>query len=105
MNPRSGPWLTSVSGGAFAVAVVLVVLMPNAFADYLALVSGLICLASVLERFRYKTVEDGPPGRGWVETDERFIDPETNRRVTVFYNPSSGERRYVAAPRSPRQQP
>jgi hypothetical protein len=31
-----------------------------------------------------------------VSTNERFIDPESGKTVTVFYQPFTGERRYVA---------
>ena len=37
------------------------------------------------------------PEEGWQQTDERFIDPESGQPVQVFYNPRTGERRYVAA--------
>ena len=41
-------------------------------------------------------VTGGPPGAGWVATKERFVDPESGKLVTVFYQPATGERRYVA---------
>jgi hypothetical protein len=46
-------------------------------------------------RLRYKPLKSGPLGPGWIETPERFVDPETGKEVTVYYQPSSGERRYV----------
>jgi hypothetical protein len=36
-----------------------------------------------------------PNGAGWRATDERFVDPETGKLVTVWFAPGSGERRYV----------
>lgn len=38
------------------------------------------------------------PGREptWEATDERFLDPQTGETVQVFYDPCSGERRYVS---------
>jgi hypothetical protein len=50
----------------------------------------------LIERWRYRPLAEGHPGRGWQATPERFVDPETGRLVTVFLNPETGERRYVA---------
>jgi len=58
---------------------------------------GLLLIGAVLfERWRYKRLADNRPGPEWVATDERFVDPESGRLVTVYYRPSTGERRYVA---------
>ncbi len=56
---------------------------------------GLILLGTLWERFRYKTVEKGVPGPGWVCTDERFVDDETGKPVSVYLEPTTGERQYV----------
>ena len=56
---------------------------------------ALLVLALVFERFRYKPVETARPGAGWVRTDERFVDNETGKPVTVYIEPRSGERKYV----------
>jgi hypothetical protein len=62
-------------------------------------VPGLVLLFGlVFERWRYKSVTACRPGPGWVATDERFVDPESGKLVTVFYQPATGERRYVAGP-------
>jgi hypothetical protein len=50
----------------------------------------------LIERWRYRPLAEGDPGRGWQATSERFVDPETGRLVTVFLNPETGERCYVA---------
>jgi hypothetical protein len=58
---------------------------------------GAILAGGVLvERWRYQLLADDRPGRDWQATPERFVDPETGRLVTVFFNPATGERRYVA---------
>ena len=44
----------------------------------------------------YKPLLRERPGAGWVKTAERFIDPDSGKAVDVFYNPTSGERQYVA---------
>lgn len=55
---------------------------------------GLIVLGIVFERWRYRPNETRP-GAGWQPTGERFEDPQTGKTVQVFYDPRSGERRYV----------
>ena len=50
----------------------------------------------MFERWRYKPLTDARLGPDWVATDERFVDPETGKLVTVYYHPATGERRYVA---------
>jgi hypothetical protein len=58
---------------------------------------GAILAGGVLvERWRYQFLAEDRPSRDWQATTERFIDPETGRLVTVFFNPATGERRYVA---------
>jgi len=60
-------------------------------------IPGVVLLLAMLNelRRRYKPIQSGPPGPGWIKTPERFVDPETGKDVTVYYQPSSGERRYV----------
>jgi hypothetical protein len=58
---------------------------------------GLVLIgAALVERWRYKQLNGGQPGPEWVATDERFVDPESGKLVTVYYRPATGERRYVA---------
>lgn len=57
---------------------------------------GLIVLGTVWERFRYKPLEDGRPGAGWIATPESFVDDETGKPVRVWLEPATGERRYVS---------
>jgi hypothetical protein len=60
-------------------------------------VPGLFLIgAALVERWRYKRLAGSRPGPDWVATDERFVDPESGKLVTVYYRPSTGERRYVA---------
>jgi hypothetical protein len=62
-----------------------------------ALWGGVITVAVLLERWRYRTRVAAESG-DWQATDERFIDPESGQPVQVFYNPRTGERRYGKAP-------
>jgi hypothetical protein len=58
---------------------------------------GLLLIGAVLfERWRYKRLTGSRPGPEWVATEERFVDPESGKLVTVYFRPSTGERRYVA---------
>ena len=53
-----------------------------------------IILGTLFERWRY--TQSGRPLNGrWQATGERFADPTTGKEVEVFYDPASGERRYV----------
>jgi hypothetical protein len=52
-----------------------------------------LLLATLFERWRYRA--NAPrTGDGWVATEERFIDPESGKLVQVYYQASTGERRY-----------
>ena len=63
---------------------------------WLLIAGGVITAGTLLERVIYKPLLRERPGTGWVKTAERFIDPDSGKPVDVFYNPSSGERQYVA---------
>jgi hypothetical protein len=62
----------------------------------LALWGIILIIGLLIERWRYKPLAARSPGPDWTATDERFVDPETGKLVTVYYHPGSGERRYVA---------
>ena len=55
-----------------------------------------LSLGTVFER-RYKRPGAGSSGRGWSDTGERFVDPETGRPVAVFIS-AKGEREYRTIP-------
>jgi len=40
---------------------------------------------------------DAPPGRDFLFTGERFLDPPTGEMVEVWHCPRTGERAYVRA--------
>jgi hypothetical protein len=67
--------------------------------------AGIIAVA--LERMRYGSeaeeisgggsgtgLDVGPADPRFQPTDERFVDPTTRRRVRVWVDPATGERRY-----------
>ena len=90
----------------------LVGLIAGAWADGLwaAVTGGVILIAVVLERARYRSEaaegSGGPAGPGGGEatmpsapfrpTDELFVDPTSGQRLRVYLNPATGERRYYA---------
>ena len=61
----------------------------------LLIVGGLVAITALLER-TYGAPSRRPAGGDWRPTDERFVDPETGKLVTVWFEPATGERRYVA---------
>ncbi len=64
------------------------------------LVAGaVIGLGTLFERWRYRG-DQARPGAPWERTDERFEDPHTGETFEVYFDPRSGERRYVRADRT-----
>ncbi|NKF20813.1 hypothetical protein G7Y82_00695 [Solimonas sp. C16B3] len=63
------------------------------------LIGGAIFSAGVVwERWRYRRLDTTHPQPGWQATGERFVDPETDALVEVWYDPVSGERHYLRVP-------
>jgi hypothetical protein len=84
-------------GGLLAAAVSLAIAGCTLGLVLRVAAPGVILLFALLvECWRYKPLESRRPGPDWLATDERFVDPGSSKLVTVFYKPSTGERRYVA---------
>ncbi|HJS91604.1 MAG TPA: hypothetical protein VJ738_16680 [Steroidobacteraceae bacterium] len=62
----------------------------------LILIGAVVILGTVFERWRYRHAPP-PPGARWERTGERFVDPATGDTMEVYYDPASGERRYLRA--------
>ncbi|WP_043114028.1 hypothetical protein [Solimonas soli] len=63
------------------------------------LVGALVFGAGVAwERWRYGALRTQRPEPHWQATGERFIDPETQALVEVWYDPRRGERHYLRLP-------
>ena len=60
------------------------------------MVVGAVALATALLERSYGKPVRPPLGGSWRPTDERFVDPESGKPVTVWFDPKTGERRYVA---------
>jgi hypothetical protein len=88
-------------GVVLAVAILILVACLVAIASGvpiygLTIVMAVICTGLAIERRFYGANTDQRPGPGWQETSEQFIDDSTGDHVRVWYNPATGERRYVA---------
>jgi hypothetical protein len=55
-----------------------------------------LLVAVVFERWRYRNNHQSLSG-DWEATDECFVDPESGKLVQVWYQASTGERRYLPA--------
>jgi hypothetical protein len=89
--------LVGFAGALALTGAILIIRGLPAPGAYALGLGGLIVLGTVFERWRYRR-NDASPGAGWEATGERFEDPETGRTLQVFYDPRSGERRYVSDP-------
>jgi len=59
-----------------------------------ALVMGGLVVIGILCERRYRDTKEQPEAH-WQATGERFVDPTSGKNVEVYYDPTSGERRYV----------
>ena len=76
------------------VAVIGVVVDPMTWPT--AIVAAVLVGGIAFERVRYGAIQRRPVGGEWQETAERFIDDGSGKPVSVWFDPVSGERRYVA---------
>jgi hypothetical protein len=65
-------------------------------AAWFLITGGVLTVGTLLERIFYKPLHTEAPGAGWTKTGERFVDPNSGKMVDVFFNPTTGERKYVA---------
>ena len=84
------------TGALLLIAVFLAACGVIGPAIYAGVFGVLLFIGLVFERWRYKPLTDTRLGPDWIPTEERFVDPETGKLVTVYYHPTTGERRYVA---------
>lgn len=81
-----------IFGGAFAAGFVLW-LAGQPQGGPLTLWGGLLFVAALFERWRYRPPE--APDAAWQDTGERFVDPGSGREMAVWFDGRSGQRRYV----------
>ena len=89
--------IVCVIGGLFAAgAIVAASVACYPAAAMLGIWGFLLLVGLVVERWRYKKLNPTPPGPDWQMTDERFVDTESGKLVTVWFHPATGERRYIS---------
>ncbi|MDE2580665.1 MAG: hypothetical protein KGL52_03450 [Rhodospirillales bacterium] len=88
-----------IAMGALLLAGALFVLAAGAggAAVALSMFGAVLLLGTLFERRRYRAIAAEPPGEGWERTAERFRDPTGGGPVEVWFNPATGQRRYVRA--------
>ena len=73
---------------------------------YLLVVGAAVCVGTLFERWRYRRDESRPlPPQHWQRTGERFEDPHSGDTIEVYFDPDSGERRYVTVASGRRHSP
>jgi hypothetical protein len=84
-----------------AASVFVVIAVAAVFSDPgawpMLIVASVFLLGTVGERFHYAGQEVAGPDGPWEPTSERFLDEESGKLVTVWYNAATGERRYIEA--------
>ena len=78
---------------ALVCATILVLVQPAAWPALVG--AGVLALGTLWERFYYRGGTVHGEGGRWQATSERFLDEESGGLVTVWFNPVTGERRYV----------
>jgi hypothetical protein len=96
-----------VCGGAMFLSGIMGLFAGAWVAASFLIIWGAIFVFGILyERYAYKTIIDvAPAGKGWVRSNERFIDDKSGRTITVYVKPVTGERAYVAEQLTPAAPP
>lgn len=83
-------------GALLVAAGVVVCLVTQSVAGVgLFMIGGVLVIALLIERHRYKGIVDAPPGPDWQATGERFVEPGSDALVEVYCQQGSGKRIYV----------
>jgi hypothetical protein len=90
-----GGWrgLGLIAGALLAVGGIAVWAAGGGF--FLLIAAVVVIVTAALEPI-YGQAVGRPSGTNWRSTDEKFIDPETGKLVTVWFDPRTGDRRYVS---------
>ena len=92
MSGEWRPWATAAATLVLIAGVAMFVTLHNP----VFLFVGLIALVTSLVERTYGAPTRARPNAGMRPTDERFVDPDPGPLVTGWFDPETGERRYVA---------
>jgi hypothetical protein len=82
--------------GAGLIAFGALIAVANAPESWpILIMAGLLVVGTVFERVHYRGSEAQHGTGQWQITAERFNDDASGRLVTVWFNATTGERRYV----------
>lgn len=78
-----------------AILMIAGIAMVRTAGGPMVLILGALTLVSAALEPIYGRANGTPRGDDWQATPERFVDPETGKLVAVWFDPRTGERRYV----------
>lgn len=90
--------MTSWRASALALGALLLVcgaILWSVGGGPVLLIFGVLALITTALEPVYGRASAKPPGTNLAATNEKFVDPETARLVTVWFDPKTGERHYV----------
>jgi hypothetical protein len=87
-------WRNWALAAGMLVAVCGLVLWVSGGPVMLLVFGVLMTVTAALEPI-YGQANGKPANGNWQPTDEKFVDPETGRLVSVWFDRQSGERSYV----------
>jgi hypothetical protein len=88
-------FVVALGMGCLALGAWLAMHLPAGPGWGLMILGALVLAGTLLERVRYKRVDNASPGPGWRDTGERFRDPTSGNLLAVWHHDDDGERRYV----------
>lgn len=91
----SGGWRPWALTASVLVCVCGLAVLVSGGGPVLLIVGAVMLTTAFLER-TYGRLVRRPLGGDWRPTDEKFVDPESGKLVTVWFDPVTGSRRYVA---------
>lgn len=85
-----------------ALVIGAILLVSGLIAEFLGwhdlpmiIVGAVLIVSTYLEPIYGKLVSRPPLSGGWRPTGEKFVDPASGKPVEVWFDPDTGERRYV----------
>lgn len=87
-----------IVGGLFAAGGIW---LWSATGNPMLVIFGLLVMVTAALEPIYGRANGKPAGAAWRATDEKFVDPESGKVVTVWFDPDTGERRYVGDEHQP----